>query len=72
MFFYKTLNKLGEISSLESSVSPQDYLEDLMYEITESEYQAILENIESQRPNIEDDQDDISPDEFMQMIEEVL
>lgn len=72
MFFYKTLNELGEISSLESSVSPQDYLEDLMYEITESEYQAILENIESQRPNIEDDQDDISPDEFMQMIEEVL
>lgn len=72
MFFYKTLNELGEISSLESSVSPQDYLEDLMYEITESEYQAILENIESQRPNIEDAQDDISPDEFMQMIEEVL
>lgn len=72
MFFYKTLNELGEISSLESSVSPRDYLEDLMYEITESEYQAILENIESQRPNIEDAQDDISPDEFMQMIEEVL
>lgn len=72
MFFYKTLNELGEISSLESSISPRDYLEDLMYEITESEYQAILENIESQRPNIEDDQDDISPDEFMQMIEEVL
>lgn len=72
MFFYKTLNELGEISSLESSVSPRDYLEDLMYEITESEYQAILENIESQLPNIEDAQDDISPDEFMQMIEEVL
>lgn len=69
MYYYKQIDENGEVVCV---LSCDSYLKEseTQIAITEEEYQAIIDAIPE--PEAPQQTDDVSPYEFMQMIEEVL
>ena len=73
MYFYKQIDNENKIICLEARNLPIDNNDDYI-EITEEEYNSIMAEIEAQIKEEQEqwEQENISPAEFMEMVEAIL